>query len=134
MNIANIQTELATQLDTIVGLRVFAYIPQTITPPAAIVAPPEAYTYDTTYGRGVDSLTIPIFVLIGSVHDRSANARLAAYIDGSGASSFKAVLRAGVYTAFSTHRVRDVTVDVYSMNGVEYLGAMFSVDITGPGD
>ena len=133
MNVASVMDELATQLDTIAGLRVSAFIPKTVTPPQAIVGFPEVYTYDIALGRGSDSMTIPIYVLVGAVSDRTARDRLAAFMDGSGASSFKAVLRAGTYTAFSTQRIKQVVTDAFVMNGVEYLGAMFSVDITGPG-
>lgn len=133
MNVADVMDELAGQLDTIDGLRVFGYVPKSVAPPAAIVSFPEIYTYDTTFGRGVDTMTIPIYVLVGNVHDRSAKEQIAQYMDGSGTHSIKAVLRAGTYTAFATQRVRDVIVDVYQMNEMELLGAMFNVDITGSG-
>lgn len=134
MNIATVMDQLGTQLDTIADLRVFPYVPKSVSPPAAIVSFPEVYTFDTTMGRGVDSMTIPVYVLVGNVYDRSARDLLAVYMAGSGASSIKAVLKAGIYTAFGTHRVRDVVVDVYQMTNVELLGAMFSIDITGPGE
>lgn len=134
MNVADVMTELADQLDTIDGLRVFDHVPKSVTPPAAVVAFPDVYTYDRTMGRGSDAMTIPVYVLIGNVHDRSARTLLGAYMDGTGDASIKAVLKAGTYTAFSTHRVRDVTVDVYQMAGVDLLGAQFNVDITGPGE
>ena len=133
MNVAAVMDQLAAQLDTISGLRVSAFIPKTVTPPQAIVGFPETYTYDAAFGRGSDAMTVPVYVLVGAVSDRTARDRLAAFMDGSGASSFKAVLRAGAYTAFSTQRVKQVTTDAFAVNGVEYLGAMFSVDVTGPG-
>lgn len=134
MNVAAVMNELATRLATISGLRTFGYLPQSVAPPAAIVSFPEVYTYDTTHGRGVDSMTVPIYVLVGNVHEPSARDQLAAYMDGSGARSVKAVLKGGTYTAFSTHRVRDAAVDVYRIGSVEVLGCQFNVDITGPGD
>jgi hypothetical protein len=133
MNLGAVMDALATQLDTIDGVRVFGYVPDTVTVPVAIVAPPTVYNYDATMLRGGDRMTIPIYVLVGKVHDRSARDLLAVYVDGSGVKSFKAVLEAGTYTAFGSLRVQGVEIAPFIFNAVEYLGAMFSVDVAGPG-
>jgi hypothetical protein len=133
MNIVNVQDAIATQLDTITGLRVSAYPPDRITPPTAIVAWPDSYIYDETFVRGMDRLSLPVVVLVSKVSDRASRAELAAYCNGSGASSIKAVLESGSYSAFDTLRVQSVDFDVVSIAGTEYMAANFTVDVVGTG-
>jgi hypothetical protein len=133
MNVADVMQELAIQLDTITGLRVHAYLADSINAPAAVVGLPETYTFDETYGRGMDRITLPVMVLVGKVVDRTVVERLGRYMDGSGSASVKAVLEAGTYTAFDTCRVVDIVTDVIEVARVEYWAATFNVDIAGEG-
>jgi hypothetical protein len=133
MNIADVMIELADQLDTIDGLRVHAYLADSINAPAAVVGLPETYTFDATYGRGMDRMTLPVMVLVGKVSDRTVPARLGKYMDGSGSASFKQVLEGGTYTAFDMCRVMNAETDVIEVAKVEYWAATFNVDIAGDG-
>lgn len=133
MNLANVMQEIADRLDVIVGLRVHGHPPDKITPPAAVVTYPEQITYDQTYARGMDRLTLPVVVLVGKVSARASRADLARFCDGSGAASVKAVLESGIYTSFHTIRVEQVTFDIVAIASVEYLAATFTLDITGTG-
>lgn len=133
MNLDTVMTEIATQLDTIAGLRTYAYVPDKIVPPAAVVAYPERVRFDETYGRGFDRVSLPIFVLVGRLTDRSAREILIGYCGGSGASSIKAVVEGGTYTAFDDARVEGVEFNTYRAAGTEYVGAKFMVDIAGQG-
>jgi hypothetical protein len=134
VNLADVMDELAAQLDTITGLRVTAFPAAQVQVPAAVVGLPEDITFDLTYGRGVDQMNIPVFVLVGNVWDRTARDEIAAYVDGSGTSSIKAVLEAGTYTAMSSVRVASATFETVSVAAVEYLAATFSVDVYGTGE
>lgn len=134
MNLGDVMDEVAAQLGWIPDLRVFAFPPDTIPPPAAWVAYPAAYTYDLTYGRGMDRITdLGVVVAVGKVSDRSTRDLVSAYADGAGAKSVKAVLQAGSYTAFDGLRVTEVTFDVLTRGGTDYLGALFTLDIAGKG-
>jgi hypothetical protein len=133
MDLADVMDALAARLDTIDGLRVHAHPPGTVTPPAAVVAYPEAVTFDATYGRGMDRMTLPVVVVVGKASDRTARDQLGAYADGSGPKSVKAVVESGTYTAFDTVRVMSVEFDVIAIGGTDYLAAMFDLDISGPG-
>lgn len=133
MVLADVMDELAGQLDTISGLRVFSWPAETVAVPAAVVGYPETVEFDTTYGRGVDHAQLPVFVLVGRGSDRAARDELGAYCDGSGPSSVKAVLEAGSYTAMNHVRVASVAFDAINVNSVEYLAATFTVDIYGSG-
>lgn len=133
MNIGAVMDQVANQLDTIAGLRVFAYPPGTVVPPAAVVSYPESLTFDETYGRGMDRLTLPVVIVVGRPTERTTRDNLAAYCAGSGSSSVKAVLEAGAYSAFHMLRVVDIEFDVVRFGDVDYAAALFSVDVAGQG-
>lgn len=135
MNLSAVCAEVAAQLDTITGLRCFAYQPPALTPPAAIVLNPAPgdLVFDETYGRGMDRMTLPVVVLVGKESERTAQDAIRAYCDGSGARSVKAVLEAGEYTSLDELRVATAGVDGVTIGGVEYLAALFDLEITGSG-
>lgn len=135
MILSTVMDELAAELDTIDGLRVYAYPADNIPAPAAVVGYPESLTFDTTMGRGVDSAVFPIFVLVGRVTDRNSRDLLGAYCDGTGARSIKAVLQAGKpWVAMSSVRVASVEFTVVTVAGLDYLTAVFTVNVYGSGD
>lgn len=135
MNLADVMDQIAAQLDTIVGLRVVAYPDGAANPPCAIMAMPSQYTFDETYGRGSDQMTVPVVVLVPGEVPRAARNALAAYCQGAGAKSVKAVLEAdgAGYTAFDSARVTGIEFDAYQIGAVTYPAAIFSIDIIGKG-
>lgn len=133
MNLASVMAALATELDKITGLRVYAYPTDSVAVPAAVVGYPVSYTFDETYGRGSDRLEVPVWVLVGRVSDRTAVTQLGAYCDGSSSDSVKQVLEAGTYTAMDSVRVVSADFEAVSVGSVEYLAAMFTVDVFGSG-
>lgn len=133
MNLDAVMEQVASKVDLIADLRVFAYPPDSLTPPAAVVSYPETYTFDETYGRGSDRLTLPVVVVVGKVTDRGTRESLAAYCDGSGAKSVKQAVETGGYTALHSVRVTGIEFDVVTIGGTDYMAALFSLDITGSG-
>lgn len=134
MDLALVMQALADRMDTITGLRVLGYPPDTAPQvPVAIVSYPQSYTYDETYGRGMDRLELPVVVLVGKVSDRATRDRIAKWVNGSGADSIKAVLESGTYTVFDSCRVTRVEFDTAVVGGVDLLTATLFVDIAGPG-
>ncbi len=133
MDLKLVGDEIAARLDTIAGLRAYAYVPDKITPPSAVVAFPERVRFDETYGRGFDRVSLPIFVLTGRLTDRSSHTLLIAYCSGAGASSIKAVVESGPYTAFDELRVEGIEFNTYTIASTELVGAKFMLDITGQG-
>ncbi|HKX46586.1 MAG TPA: hypothetical protein VJP77_07775 [Planctomycetota bacterium] len=133
VNLADVMDEVAAQLDTITGLRAFAYPPDALVPPAAVVSYPDEVSYDQTYARGMDRITLPVVVLVGKASDRMSRDTIAGYVDGTGAGSIKAVVEAGTYTACDTVRVSRCEFDVVRIAGIDYLAALFELDITGQG-
>jgi hypothetical protein len=134
MDVAAVMDQVAAQLDTIAGLRVFAYPPDSLTPPAAVVSYPDEGIFDESYGRGMDRLTLPVVLVIGRVSDRASRTELAAYCNGSGARSVKAVVEAGAaYTAFHSVRVISFEVEAVTIGGADHIAATFDLDIAGSG-
>jgi hypothetical protein len=133
MNLADVMDEIGDKLDTITGLRIYRFPPDSVNPPAAIVTYPETYTYDETFGRGSDRMTLRVIVLVGRVSDRSSRNQLGDYVDGSGSESVKAVIESGTNTDFDTARVTSVEFDMIQVSGVDHVGATFMVDIFGEG-
>lgn len=133
MNLADVMDQIASQVDTIDGLRTYAWPAPAISPPAAVVTYPGIYDYDATYGRGMDRLTLLLAVVVGKADQRTARDRLGAYVNGSGAQSIKAVVEAGAYSAFHTVRVVGVEFGPVTMAATEYVGATFELDIAGQG-
>jgi len=134
MNLGSVMQAIADRIDTIADLRVYAYPPDSVAAPAAIVTYPDTYTYDATYGRGMDRIeALPVVLLVGKVSDRASRDKVTQYVNGSGATSIKTAIESGTYTAFDTVRVTGVEFDIISVAGVEYLGATFTLDIAGQG-
>lgn len=132
MDLDAVMTEIATALDTITGLRL-CIVGEKPVPPAAWVSYPENITFDLTYGRGEDSMDLQIVLIVGKVNDRSTRTALAAYCKGSGASSVKAAVDGGTYTAADVVRVTEADFDVVTLAGVDHMAAIFSVHVSGNG-
>lgn len=134
MILGDVMQELADRIDTIDGLRAHGFPPDAVHPPAAIVTYPDAYTYDSTYGRGSDEVDLPIIVLVGKVSDRASRDRLSQYVDGAGPASIKAVVESGTYSAFDSVRITRVEFDIISVARVEHLAATLTANIVGSGN
>lgn len=125
---------VADRIDTIADLRVYAYPPDTIAPPAAVVTYPGTLTFDATYGRGMDRIEdLGVVLLVGKVSDRASRDLITKWVKGSGATSVKAVIESGTYTAFDTVRVVKAEFDIITVARVEHLAATLTLDITGQG-
>lgn len=134
MNLDAVMQAVADRIDTIADLRVYAYPPDTIQPPAAVVTYPGTLRYDETYGRGMDRIPdLTVVLLVGKVSDRATRGLITKYAKGSGATSIKTVVESGTYTAFDVVTVTEVSFDVIAIGAVEHLAATFTLDIAGQG-
>lgn len=131
MNVGAVAEEMALALDTIDGLRVSAFVPGDVTPPAAIVGFADNVEFDLAYGRGGDRVNFPITVLVSRADDRTGGERISRYLDGSGTHSIKEALEAFSYTTLDSLRVADASVSIMTMGGVDYLAAQFNVEVIG---
>ena len=92
--ISSIRTGLATRLGTISGLRTAATMPDLPNPPIAIVIP-DSVNFDNAFGRGLDTLTFRIVVIVGRADERTAQNSIDGYCATTGASSVKAAIEGG---------------------------------------
>jgi hypothetical protein len=134
MDLAAVMAEMGTKLDAIPGLNVKPYTADNITAPAAIVELPDTYTFDETFGRGSDSMSLMVTVAVAKVDAKNAHTQLAKYANGSGTYSVKAALEAGSNSAYDTLRVSGITFGQVKFASVAYLAAIFSVDVFGSGE
>lgn len=133
MNLHDVMTDLASALRGIEGLNVFPFWVDRITAPAAVVAWPDPYTFDATFGRGSDSADFPVVVLVGKADAEWSAVELGAYCNGSGPRSVKAVVEAYEATAYDVATVQSVEFAVTTVGSAEYLAATFTVSIVGQG-
>jgi hypothetical protein len=134
MDLSAVMEDLGTALETIDGLRVFPYWADRVTPPAAVVGWPDPLTYDSTMRRGADEVEgVPVIVMVSKVDGRNATRELAAYANGSGPRSVKAVIEAHSATSYDSARVARAEFGVISVAATEYLAATFFVDLIGTG-
>lgn len=136
MILADVAQEVADKLGGIDQLRSYPFRPSPLVPPVAFPDLPERITYDQTFRRGSDQITLPVNVLVGKAFDRASHEQIWAYVDGSGPRSVKARLdssETNVYTSCDSVRVESVEFAIFPVADVAYLAASFSVDIAGPG-
>lgn len=136
MILSDVMDDIARRLDTIQDLRTYDFPPDKIEVPAAVVSYPENYTYDKTYQRGADRMTLPVVAVVGRASDRASRDLLSVYVDGDGPSSFKRVLESKdlpAYTSFHSLRVGEAEFDVIRIGGVDFVAAVFDLDILGSG-
>lgn len=132
MDINAVMEEIGDRLDTIAGLRVHKEPPSTVNPPAAVVVFPDI-EFDGTYGRGMDTLSLPVVLVISKAVDRVSRKQVTPYVSGSGAKSIKSVIESGTYTTFDVVRVANVEFAVATIGAVDYLTATFTLNIAGQG-
>lgn len=115
-------------------MRVYSYPPATIQVPCAICAFPESLDYNRTYGPvGADEAMVPVLVVVSKVFERGAQKKLKKFCARSGDSSIKAALEAFTYTESDIVHVNGVTIDVYTINEIDYLAATFQVQVVATG-
>lgn len=133
MNVAALMDEIGTALSTVPGLRVHPFQAKRVTPPSALIGLPDSYTFDATYGRGSDRLSLPVLVVVGGVSDRASRDQLARYADGAGTHSVKSAIESGDYAEADTVVVSSVEFPGVRIADLDYLAASFTVDVLGPG-
>ena len=132
MNLAAVMDEIAAALAGITGLRVSAYPPGSVSPPAGIVSYPDEITYNLTSGpTGARIESLPVVLVAGKATDRAAREAVSGWASTDGPASVKAVLEEAAYASLDTLTVTRCGFDVVTIAGVDYLAATFDIDISG---
>ena len=128
-NIANIRTGIATRLATISGLRVAATQPDNPNPPLAVVIP-DGTKYDDTFGRGMDTTTFRIILIVSRAAEKQAQNSLDAYCATTGTTSIKAAVEGDKTLGGTVFDCRVTEMRNYgqiSVGDVTYLGCEFVI-------
>lgn len=133
MDVTAVIVELTGRVDGLAGLRAYSWPVSPISPPASYFGYPENLEFDATGGRGMDRLSLPLVVVAGRAEERTSRDKLAAWCTGSGPTSIKAAIEFGEPVAFDSVRVEGVEFEPVTISGVDYAGAIFTLDIAGQG-
>ncbi len=129
---SQVRDGLKTRLLTISGLRAYDLIPDTVTPPAAVVGQLD-FTFDIDNARGLDQAQVDVLVIVQRFSERSGQDLLDAYLAGSGAGSIKAAIEGDrtLGGAVNTLRVTGAEAGTYESQGVEFLSYRYRITIWG---
>lgn len=132
MTPTGVREGIANALNAIVNLRIFDHVPDSLSPPAAVVEPIEV-DFDESMRRGTDFYRVFILIIVGRMADRSSQDRLDAYVAGSGASSVKAALETDrtLDGACATLQVTSARPREVVVSGVNMIAYRFEVSVYG---
>ena len=131
MTLTTVRDGLATRLDTISGLRVYATPPDAVQElPAAIIVPDDPLaSYDQVMDAGDVQYSFTVLLLLNSADEAQAWADLEPYISPTGASSVKAAVDGTLGGDADWARVvRTSAVGKQTYNRNSYWGAKFRVE------
>lgn len=127
--VTDLRTGLATNLARISGLRVQSWQPDNINPPAAYIFP-QSVSFDNAFGRGMNTYTFTVQVVVGRVSERTAQNSIDTYIASTGANSVKLALEYDKTLGGKCYDLRVTDVRNYgelTAGEVTYLSAEFVV-------
>jgi hypothetical protein len=129
VSISSIRDGLAANLATIPGLRTASNLPENPNPPIAVISP-QTISYDTAFGRGLDTYNFTITVIVGRADGRSAQDKLDEYVSSTGSSSIKLAVESDRKLGGECKDLRVTAMNSYGslpIGEVQYLAAEFDV-------
>jgi hypothetical protein len=130
-SITDLRTALATRLGTIAGLRTSIEMPETISPPIAVINL-QNVEFDKAFSRGLDTYNFVITVIVGRVGERSAQRLLDSYVSSTGASSVKLAVELDRTLGGKCDTLRVTDMRNYGsivIGEITYLAAEFNVAV-----
>lgn len=135
MKLKDVMEEIAGKLSLFTGLNVFDYPIDSVTPPAGILSYPDRIEYDITYGRGEDMFwNLPVYMITDRVDSKSARNQVSEWTDPTSINSVKTFLDSEAYGSCGSVLVVNATFDTMSIAGIDYLVAVFELNISGEGE
>ncbi len=136
MTPSTVRDNLKTALQSISGLRVFDYVPDSTNIPtnnAFAIVGQLNMNYDFTLNRGFDSATCQIIVVVGRMSERSGQERLDGLLASSGSTSIKTAIEADktLSGAVQTLRVVSASPGTITSANIDYLSYQYSVELIG---
>jgi len=129
VRLADVLDDLQAALEGVTGLRVFAYWPDSVAPPAALLGWPVSGSYDQTMARGLDRMSVPVTVVVSRADARTARVAVSQYVDGD--KSVKDALEGYSSDSWDVLHVSAWEIDVVTIGGIDYLAALFTLTIHG---
>ncbi len=129
---SNVRDGLKTRLQTITGLRVYDLIPDTVSPPAAVVGQLD-FTFDINNARGLDQANCDVLVIVQRLSERVAQDKLDAFLAGSGAGSIKAAIEGDRTLGGTVNTLRVISAEggTYDSAGSLFLSYRYRLTIWG---
>jgi hypothetical protein len=136
MTPSTVRTNLKTALQTITGLRVFDYVPDSTNIPtnnAFAVVGQLSMNYDFTLNRGFDQATCNVTVVVGRMSEKDGQSRLDGLLASSGSGSIKTAIESDktLSGAVQTLRVVSATPGTLTSANIDYLSYQYSVELIG---
>ena len=129
--LSGMRSGIATNLAAISGLRTAATMPDQPNPPIAVVMP-QSVSYDTAFGRGLDTYEFVVLVVVGRVDERTAQNLLDGYCNPTGAPSIKTAIESDRTLGGEVNDLRVTDMRNYSsipVGEITYLAAEFVVSV-----
>jgi hypothetical protein len=130
MAISDLRTALATNLQTISGLRVVETLPDVVNPPMAMIGL-DKVSYNKQNNRSMAEYTFKVTVVVGRVSERTAQKNMDLYV-APGVGSIKYAIESdrtlGGY-AFDVFVAETSAIGSISINALDYYSAEFSVQV-----
>jgi len=129
-SISELRQGLATNLQTISGLRVVDTLPDLVNPPMAMIGLTKI-NYNQQNQRSMAEYTFQITVVVGRVSERTAQAALDVLV-APGSGSVKYAVESDRTLGGKAYEVFIPELSAYgsvSINGIDYLSAEFSVQV-----
>lgn len=123
-NLTAVMDGLAT-LATGLAPDVYAYPVDSVTVPCIVVGYPTEITFDMTFQRGGDEMTIPLWYIVGKTSTKDARDRLSTIIGD--ASSVKSAIDGS--QSFGDCRVVSAAVEEVTVAAVAFLAVKFDVEV-----
>jgi hypothetical protein len=130
MSISLLRQGLATNLQTISGLRVVDTLPDLVNPPMAMIGLTKV-SYNQQNQRSMAEYTFQVTVVVGRVSERTAQATLDVLV-APGSGSIKYAIESDRTLGGNAYEVFVPELSAYgavSINGIDYLSAEFSVQV-----
>lgn len=130
LNLSAVMVDLAAAVQTVLasGRTAFDHPVEAVVPGDAIVAyPQDPIQISTTFRRGQDRVTVPVFVICGLPQDASTRTAISAWIDNSGSVITAIEGYAGTWSSVSV-----VTVQIEQFiptGGAPLVALRFDVDV-----
>jgi hypothetical protein len=128
-SISTMRDKIATNLQTISGLRTSGYIPDNVNPPYAIISP-TSVNYNRALNNGLCEYNFTISVVVGRASERTAQNTLDAYCSPTGSSSIKRAIESDRTLAGNAYDLRLTNMRNYGSTTIgetTYLAAEFDL-------